>query len=121
MPLAHILVEALDSLALAGLETLLSSSSIGVRSTHFVREDEVLLTASEMRTLHRLPACQSNSEIAEALHISPSTVKSHLKSIHRKLRVRTRTQAVLRALQLGLLTWDLVAFELTDDENHPLG
>ena len=42
-------------------------------------------------------------EIGEALYLSPNTVKSHLRSIYRKLAVGTRRDAVHRARRLGLL------------------
>ena len=45
----------------------------------------------------------SNKHIARALEISPETVKSHVKSIFLKLAVRARSEAVFRAVSLGLL------------------
>jgi ATP/maltotriose-dependent transcriptional regulator MalT len=45
----------------------------------------------------------SNKRIAQALKISPETVKSHVKRIFLKLAVGTRTEAVARAGVLGLL------------------
>ena len=45
----------------------------------------------------------SRREIAEALHVSLNTVKSHAHSIYRKLNVDSRDQAVERARALGLL------------------
>lgn len=61
------------------------------------------LTAKEQQVLARLARGESNAAIAEALYISPATVKSHLTSIYAKLDVRTRTEATSRALALGLL------------------
>jgi len=58
------------------------------------REIEVLnLTSRGMR----------NKEIAEKLHISERTVQSHLRSIFSKLKVDSRTAAVLQGLKLGWL------------------
>lgn len=62
-----------------------------------------LLTAKERQVLGRLAQGESNAEIAEALYISPATVKSHLTSIYAKLDVRTRAEATSRAVALGLL------------------
>ena len=61
------------------------------------------LTDREMDVLGVLSRGVSNQEIAEQLHIAVGTVKNHLKSIYRKLDVRSRIQAVARARELGLL------------------
>lgn len=45
---------------------------------------------------------KSNQDIANALYISEGTVKFHITSILRKLRVSDRTQAVLTALKRGM-------------------
>ena len=62
------------------------------------------LTNAERRVLDVLPTHLSVCEIAEGLHISASTVKSHQKAIYRKLGVARRSDAVAAALRLGLLT-----------------
>ena len=56
-----------------------------------------------MEILNHLPTLMSNAEIAEALHLSVNTVKSHLKAIYRKLGVEGRRRAVLRAKELELM------------------
>ncbi|MEX2473901.1 response regulator transcription factor [Marinobacter sp.] len=45
----------------------------------------------------------SNQEIADQLHISLHTVKTHARRINAKLQVKSRTQATVRARELGLL------------------
>ncbi|MGO1501782.1 MAG: LuxR C-terminal-related transcriptional regulator [Marinobacter sp.] len=45
----------------------------------------------------------SNQAIADQLHISLHTVKTHARRINAKLDVRSRTQAIVRARELGLL------------------
>lgn len=45
---------------------------------------------------------QSNKQIAQRLEVSPNTVKSHLASLFAKLEVARRTEAILRARELGL-------------------
>ena len=42
--------------------------------------------------------------IAEALFVSPATVRTHLSNVYAKLRVRTRAGAVAKAMRLGLIT-----------------
>ena len=61
------------------------------------------LTAAEMRLLPLLSTHLPVSEIAAELFLSPHTVKSEMKSIYRKLGATTRTQAVTRSRELGLL------------------
>ncbi|MFA9429061.1 response regulator [Egicoccus sp. AB-alg2] len=62
------------------------------------------LTPRELEILRLLAGGYANREIAEALHLAPGTVKNHVSSVLTKLGVRDRTRAVLRALDLGLLT-----------------
>jgi ATP/maltotriose-dependent transcriptional regulator MalT len=69
-------------------------------------EDDVLiehLTAREHDVLTLAADGLSNREIATALEISDHTVKFHLASIFGKLAVASRTEAVRRGLQLGLI------------------
>ena len=61
------------------------------------------LTAAELRLLPLLSTHLSFPEIATELFLSPHTVKSQMKSIYRKLGATTRTQAVTRSRELGLL------------------
>jgi DNA-binding NarL/FixJ family response regulator len=53
-----------------------------------------VLTDRELEVLGLVAEGRTNPEIAEALVISQSTIKSHVKNILRKLGVRNRTQAV---------------------------
>jgi DNA-binding NarL/FixJ family response regulator len=62
------------------------------------------LTLRELEILRLLAEGYSNPEIAQAVHLAPGTVKNHVSSILLKLGARDRTRAVLRALDLGLLT-----------------
>lgn len=63
----------------------------------------VPLTARESEVLREAARMSSTEEIAAALFISPNTAKTHLKSIHRKLCVTRRGEAVRRARSLGIL------------------
>ena len=61
------------------------------------------LTAAELRLLPLLSTHLPVPEIAAELFLSPHTIKSQMKSIYRKLNASTRTQAITRARDLGLL------------------
>jgi LuxR family maltose regulon positive regulatory protein len=61
------------------------------------------LTDRELSVLRLLSSELSQRQIAGTLFVSLNTVKSHVKSIYRKLRVERRDQAVSRARELGLL------------------
>lgn len=61
------------------------------------------LTARELELLAELPTLGTNEEIAAALVVSVNTVKTHLRSIYRKLGVSTRREAMLVARRRGLV------------------
>src|SRR6266487_2526720 len=61
------------------------------------------LTERELVVLRYLQGTLSNVEIAELLHLSVNTVKTHLRSIYRKLEAGSRRDAVRRARDLLLL------------------
>ena len=61
------------------------------------------LTAAELRLLPLLTTYLSFAEIGEELFLSPNTIKSQAGSLYRKLGASTRSQAVMRARELGLL------------------
>lgn len=61
------------------------------------------LSRRELEILHLIGAGCSNQEIADRLVITLHTVKKHSSNIFTKLGVTSRTQAVARARQLGLL------------------
>jgi LuxR family maltose regulon positive regulatory protein len=61
------------------------------------------LTAAEVRVLQLLPTHLSLGEIAEELHVSRNTVKTQVAGTYRKLGAGTRTAAVERGRELGLL------------------
>jgi predicted ATPase/DNA-binding CsgD family transcriptional regulator len=62
-----------------------------------------LLTAREREILGLMAAGKTNPQIAAQLIIGAGTVKTHTLNIYRKLEVANRTQAIVRARELGLL------------------
>ncbi|MGI9597216.1 MAG: LuxR C-terminal-related transcriptional regulator [Acidimicrobiales bacterium] len=63
---------------------------------------EVELSDRELSVARLLRGDLTQREIADELYIAPSTVKTHIKSIYRKLGVTKRSYAVTRAAELGL-------------------
>lgn len=61
------------------------------------------LTARELEVLAHIATGDSNQTIADRLIITVSAVKKHTRNIYAKLNVNSRTQAVARARQLGLI------------------
>jgi DNA-binding NarL/FixJ family response regulator len=64
------------------------------------------LTAREKEILALLANGARNKDIADALFISERTVKVHVTSLMQKLDANTRTEAVARAIQRGLISLD---------------
>ena len=65
---------------------------------------EELLTEQELEVLRLLARGKTNPQIARAVLSSVSTVKTRVRAIITKLGVSDRTQAAVRAMQLGLAT-----------------
>ncbi len=63
-----------------------------------------LLTPKEKEVLELLAKGASNQQIADTLCVRDVTVKTHLNSIFKKLKVANRTQAVLLAMQINLVS-----------------
>ena len=66
-------------------------------------EGRPALTSAELRALQYLPTHLSLKEIGERLYITRNTVKTHTISIYRKLGVTSRSAAVERGRDIGLL------------------
>jgi len=105
--LSHLL-EAIDA-ALKNQIYLTPDVAAGFfRSFHFYRGrsqavvQTLNLTQREQDVLHWLVQGASNEEIAANLYITVATVKAHLTAIFQKLSVTSRTQAIIKALKLGL-------------------
>lgn len=61
------------------------------------------ITKRELDVLEKLAEGHSNKQIAERLHLSPNTVKTHIANLYNKLEVGQRVQAVQKARSLGLI------------------
>ena len=61
------------------------------------------LTPREKDMLRLIVQGMSNKEIAAALHLTEGTVKGYISHLLAKLNVRSRTQAVLAGMELGLV------------------
>lgn len=70
--------------------------------TNSQNNKEIFLTSREKDVLLLVTQGFNNQEIADKMSVTPHTVKSHLSGIFKKLNVKTRTQAVLVALQMNL-------------------
>ncbi|MFT7473935.1 MAG: DNA-binding NarL/FixJ family response regulator [Verrucomicrobiales bacterium] len=71
-----------------------------------VPEQERVVTKREEEVLQLIADGCSTPEVAEQLFISQKTVKNHLASIYQKLDARDRTQAVLSAVRMGIVSLD---------------
>ena len=60
------------------------------------------LSARELEILREVAQGHTNREIADALYLSPLTVKTHVSRILTKLRARDRVQLVVIAYQAGI-------------------
>ena len=66
-------------------------------------QDKVLLTEREIEVFRRISLGLTNKEVARVLDISPSTVRTHVEHVFRKLGCTTRAAATLKASTLRLL------------------
>jgi len=69
-------------------------------------DEERIVTRREEEVLQLIADGCSTPEVAEKLYISQKTVKNHLASIYQKLDARDRTQAVLQAVRMGIVSLD---------------
>ena len=64
---------------------------------------EAIITKREEEVLQLIAEGLSTNEVATRLYISVKTVKNHLASVYSKLDSRDRTQAVVRAVRMGII------------------
>jgi len=87
---------------------LLKRATIAPAGKHKASE---LLSERESEILKLVTSGMSNKEIAEKLFLSQRTIKAHLTNIFNKLNVASRSEAIVKGLQ-----WGLVTLENTEDK-----
>ena len=87
--------------AAAGQSAL--APAVASRLLSRVRQSSRALSARELEVLTLVAEGRSNTDVARHLHLSETTVKSHLAHIYPKLGVSSRTAAVAAARQAGLI------------------
>ena len=103
------LVNALKTFANQGVmipQPVMSKLIDGLRNmgTANAEASLVALTKTEIKVLALLGRGQSNKEIAASLTCSVKTIKNHLNSMFQKLSVSNRTEAVVKGIDLGLIS-----------------
>jgi len=82
---------------------LLDEFAVLVRRHESPSEGTTALSRRELEVLTLVAQGLNNRAVASTLFISENTVKNHIRSIHDKLHVHSRMEAVLRAARAGLL------------------
>lgn len=85
------------------VNALIDSRSKPRRRIRSAQQGVRLLSARETDVLRAISHGASNKEIARELELSPSTVRTHVESVFRKLECSTRAAATLKASTMGLL------------------
>lgn len=78
----------------------------GLAAPAAAEPQESIITKREEEVLQLIADGLSTNEVAAKLYISLKTVKNHLASIYQKLDSRDRTQAVLKAVRMGIISLD---------------
>ena len=90
------------------LRQLISSMSLelqqGTRSHIRQKMESTHLTARQRTILLRIAGGMTDRQIAADLHITQETVQYHKKNLYRQLDAENAVRAVVKALQLGLLS-----------------
>lgn len=66
------------------------------------------LTKRELEILSLIAKGNTNAEIAQELYVSAKTVKNHVYNIYKKLGIKSRSHAIVKAIDLGLVTTDKI-------------
>ena len=74
-----------------------------VTPTH-QRHEQLQLTDREKQVLNCIAKGYSYNEVAESLTLSTNTIRAHIRNIYRKLSVRSRSEAIYEATNMGLIS-----------------
>lgn len=88
------------------LVSVITGASLGeeaVVAYHPAARPKALVGRREYDVLRRVAIGETNQEIAEAMCLSPNTVKAYLRNLMQKLDARNRVEAISRAREVGLL------------------
>ena len=86
----------------SGKKKVLTKSSKGENKIKIKLNTPQFLTTRETELLALIAAGLSNKEMADRLFVSEHTIKKHLNNLYAKLAVSRRTQAILKAKELGI-------------------
>ncbi len=92
-----------DSIRQAAAGQMVLAPEMTLRVVEGMRRPKIELTAREKDVLAQLATGAGNKQIAKALFVSEATVKTHLVHIFDKLQASSRTDAINKATEHGLL------------------
>ena len=100
--------EPFDKLKMALEEVILglvpmSSSITKIIADDFLRKEGIVLTKREIEVLEKISVGKSYWQVSKDLFISFETIKSHMRSIFKKLYAKNKSEAVYKAQSLNLL------------------
>ena len=74
-----------------------------IKAIYDDRKKRPSLSEREIEIIRLVAKGFSNDELADRLHLSPETIKAHLRHIYEKLDVESRVEAVTEAMRTGLV------------------
>jgi DNA-binding NarL/FixJ family response regulator len=74
-----------------------------VPATVGVPKRKMKITPKQRQVLHYARQGMTNAEIATAMNVKPTTVKTHWDAIYERLGVRRRATALCRCYEMGIL------------------
>ncbi len=74
-----------------------------IKAIYDDRKKRPSLSEREIEIVRLVAKGFSNDELAERLHLSPDTIKAHLRHVYEKLGVESRVEAVTEAMRTGLV------------------